>query len=246
MKSPVQEQLSLVRKSLRAVFRGVASVPDHLEILRHSLRETRQATAAVDEALIARLQQAIVDPPADMVEWRAGWEAIERRPLPARIRIRALRAWFEALLSHCTGLAGKGKLSDAAITSPGTTVIEVAPGELIDRLTILEIKLERIRDEAKLRNVRKEYALTSDTLAATLPDSKVISELRAQLKTVNAEIWQLEDDIRDHERNRTFGESFIALARSVYRTNDRRAAIKRKINDSLNSAIVEEKSYQAY
>jgi hypothetical protein len=125
-------------------------------------------------------------------------------------------------------------------------MIPVSPGELIDKLTILEIKLERIRDEAKLSNVRREYdELTAVWREAELADDTV-EGLRAQLLGVNEALWEIEDAIRDEERERRFEDRFIELARSVYRRNDERAALKRRINQHLGSPIVEEKSYQDY
>ncbi len=125
-------------------------------------------------------------------------------------------------------------------------VIEIAPGELIDRLSILEIKLARIKDEAKLKNIRHEYDLTMHERRKLSSTGTELESLAAELKAVNEKIWQIEDDIRDLERNRSFGESFVALARSVYQTNDKRAELKRRINELLNSALVEEKSYTEY
>jgi Family of unknown function (DUF6165) len=127
-----------------------------------------------------------------------------------------------------------------------TIMVEIAPGELIDKITILEIKLENIRDETKLVNVRREYELLTDVLQKNLVQTDEFSRLRSTLKNVNAELWRIEDDIRDQERAKTFGAEFVALARSVYRTNDRRAALKREINELLRSAIIEEKSYADY
>jgi len=117
---------------------------------------------------------------------------------------------------------------------------------LIDRITILEIKLEKIRDEAKLVNIRHEYELSMGALRKEIAQSPELDRMTAELKAVNAELWRIEDDIRAQERANNFGEIFVALARSVYRTNDRRAAIKREINDLFQSKIVEEKSYEAY
>jgi len=125
-------------------------------------------------------------------------------------------------------------------------MIEIGPGELIDRITILEIKLEKIRDEAKLVNIRHEYELSMGALRKEIAQSPELDRMTAELKAVNAELWRIEDDIRAQERANNFGEIFVALARSVYRTNDRRAAIKREINDLFQSKIVEEKSYEAY
>ncbi len=125
-------------------------------------------------------------------------------------------------------------------------MVEIAPGELIDKITILEIKLENIRDEAKLSNIRREHAILTDVLVREVAATDELARLTAALKGVNAELWRIEDAIRDQERARTFGAEFVALARSVYRTNDRRAALKREINDLLRSEIIEEKSYAAY
>ena len=125
-------------------------------------------------------------------------------------------------------------------------VIEIAPREPIDRLSILEIKLARIKDEAKLKNIRHEHELTTRKRQKLSPTGTELECLAAELKTVNEKIWQIEDDIRDHERNRSFGDSFVALARSVYQTNDKRAELKRRINELLNSTLVEEKSYTPY
>ncbi len=123
---------------------------------------------------------------------------------------------------------------------------EISPGELIDKVTILEIKSVRITDPAKCRNVAYELQVLTQLLISAVRQDATLTALKTALRTVNETIWQLEDDIRDHERRQDFGESFVKLARSVYRTNDRRAEIKREINTLLDSAVVEEKSYAAY
>ncbi|MEM7508081.1 MAG: DUF6165 family protein [Pseudomonadota bacterium] len=124
--------------------------------------------------------------------------------------------------------------------------VEIAPGELIDKITILEIKAERIADPDKLANVKVELEVLNTTRDASLPASDALTDLTAALKAVNEELWQIEDDIRDCERAADFGSKFIELARAVYKTNDRRAALKREINVLLGSRLVEEKSYQPY
>ena len=124
--------------------------------------------------------------------------------------------------------------------------VEVSPGELIDKITILEIKLERITDAAKLKNVRHEHAVLDAVLKQAVTASAPLTALHRELKQVNEALWVIEDDIRDLERAKTFDARFVELARAVYQTNDRRAALKRQINDLLHSAIVEEKSYAAY
>lgn len=128
----------------------------------------------------------------------------------------------------------------------GTMTIRIAPGEVIDRLTILEIKGERIGDPAKLANVRLERDELAEAAARAIRASEELSRLRAALKAVNEKLWVIEDDIRDCERNGDFGDTFIQLARAVYRTNDERARLKREINELLGSDLIEEKSYAAY
>ena len=123
---------------------------------------------------------------------------------------------------------------------------EISAGELIDKITILEIKLENIRDEAKRANVARELAALTGALGQEIGANGEVEGLRRELKSVNAELWRIEDEIREHERAQDFGPLFIALARSVYRVNDRRAELKRQVNLITNSALVEEKSYQAY
>jgi hypothetical protein len=125
-------------------------------------------------------------------------------------------------------------------------MVQVAPGELIDKITILEIKDERIKDEAKLKNVRVELDVLNQCVKDNIEMDDELVDLKSQLKTINEQLWVIEDDIRDCEREKDFGDKFVELARSVYFTNDKRAAIKKEINVKLNSLIVEEKSYQEY
>jgi hypothetical protein len=124
--------------------------------------------------------------------------------------------------------------------------VEIAAGELIDKITILEIKRERIADPAKRANVETELAVLTAAFGAAAPQSPELQALTAELKAVNARLWDIEDEIRDLERAGRFDARFVAVARSVYRTNDERAAIKRRINDLLGSRLVEEKSYARY
>jgi hypothetical protein len=125
-------------------------------------------------------------------------------------------------------------------------IVPISPGELIDKMTILEIKSRRMTDPAKLRNVGAELAALKATWAASDYASADIDAERGALGTVNEKLWVIEDQIRDKERDQAFDAEFIQLARSVYFENDERAAIKRRINLKLGSAIVEEKSYSDY
>lgn len=124
--------------------------------------------------------------------------------------------------------------------------IPVSWGELLDKITILDIKSDRIDDVAKRANVLRELTALTEVVSrhGALPDGAagLIDELRA----INAALWDIEDGIRDCERDRDFGARFVELARAVYHTNDRRAAAKRRLNDLLGSELVEEKSYQPY
>ena len=125
-------------------------------------------------------------------------------------------------------------------------VIPISPGELIDKITILEIKRESIVDKEKLSNINLEYMVLLETLENKIIASNEIDSLRIKLKTINKRLWDIEDQLRDLERSKTFNEDFIKLARSVYFTNDERSEIKKSINKLLNSEIVEEKSYSKY
>jgi hypothetical protein len=124
--------------------------------------------------------------------------------------------------------------------------VPVSPGEVLDKITILEIKSERMSDPAKLANVRAELALLQETWSKAVREDEVVRGLHAQLREINEALWVIEDDIRDKERVRQFDQRFIELARSVYFTNDRRSAVKKQLNLHLGSRIIEEKSYQDY
>ena len=122
-------------------------------------------------------------------------------------------------------------------------LVPTAPGELIDKLTILRLKEEKISDPDKLANVRHERAALQSIADRALPPSVELMALWDDLYSINADLWEIEDDIRAFEARGDFGPGFIALARAVYVTNDERAAVKKRINLLLGSAIVEEKSY---
>ena len=126
-------------------------------------------------------------------------------------------------------------------------LVPISPGELIDKITILEIKSARMTDAAKLHNVRTELTLLNETWQASAFSRQAdIGEEWTRLREVNGQLWEIEDEIRDKERAGEFDARFIELARAVYVTNDERAAVKRRINTRLGSALVEEKSYKEY
>ncbi len=127
-----------------------------------------------------------------------------------------------------------------------TISIEISPGELIDKITILEIKLERINDPAKLKNIELELNILNQARGEAMPPSAELDGFSAGLREINGELWDIEDHIRELERGQDFGPAFVELARAVYRSNDKRADLKRRINELLGSRLVEEKSYAAY
>jgi predicted nuclease with TOPRIM domain len=121
--------------------------------------------------------------------------------------------------------------------------IEVSNGEIMDKLSIIQIKLERIKDETKLMNLRKEYDVLKKAADSLL---SLNDPLYKALYEVNCELWDIEDHIRDLEREKNFGDDFVQTARSVYFKNDKRSEIKREINIKTSSGLIEEKSYEKY
>ena len=209
---------------------GGAQEPRSVHHLRHGRGSSGRGAggagvdAAVDHARLAvddpSRRQPVVPDDADLPPERA-------HGVGAGVRADGGRA------------AGAGA---RAVRTPSVTVA-IAPGELIDKITILEIKAERITDPEKLRHVRAELAALSEARDRSIFDGEGLAALVAELKAINESLWDIEDEIRSCEREGDFGTEFVELARSVYETNDRRAAVKRRINERLGSEIVEEKSY---
>ena len=124
--------------------------------------------------------------------------------------------------------------------------IPVSWGELFDKVTILQIKLENLKTKSALRNVKKEYDQLFTIFDHNFSENANAKQLMTDLKLVNQKLWDIEDRIRDKERSKTFDEKFIELARRVYFTNDDRSRIKRNINETFGSELIEEKSYADY
>ena len=124
--------------------------------------------------------------------------------------------------------------------------IPVSWGELIDKITILEIKMNRIQDVEKLDNISKELQALSLIFNQNCSEPELVGQLKTELRTVNEKLWEIEDDIRKCEKVKNFSQHFIDLARSVYMSNDQRSVIKREINKVLKSELIEEKSYEDY
>ena len=122
----------------------------------------------------------------------------------------------------------------------------ISPGELVDKITILEIKKVFIVDSNKLKNINYEYNLLMKIYNDDMSKTDGVDILKTKLKNINLSLWKIEDDIRDCERDKIFDNTFVELARSVYFTNDKRSKVKLEINLLLNSSLVEEKSYKDY
>ena len=125
-------------------------------------------------------------------------------------------------------------------------LVPLSPGELLDKITILRIKVARIQDAAKLANVKRELSLLEQTWKDSGAAAHDVALDECALENVNGRLWDIEDRIRDKEAHQTFDREFIELARAVYICNDERAAIKKRINLQLGSSLVEEKSYKQY
>ena len=125
-------------------------------------------------------------------------------------------------------------------------LIPGSPGELVDKITILEIKAAKISEKVKQSNIRYELGVLMKSYEENITVSDELTDLKRELKKVNERLWDIEDDIRSCERKSDFGSAFIKLARSVYFENDRRASLKKDINILLGSEIIEEKSYADY
>ena len=124
--------------------------------------------------------------------------------------------------------------------------IPISCGELVDKLTILEIKGKLITESDKLYEVKKEFNKLSPTFKILLESNSLVQKYYDELLFINTELWQIEDEIRECEKNNDFGDNFIKLARSVYKTNDQRFHLKNDINKLFNSNIKEQKSYKVY
>jgi tetratricopeptide (TPR) repeat protein len=200
------------------------------------------------DTAIAHLAGALGRPVWVVLSYAPDWRWMLQRedspwyPTMRLFRQGAVGRWddvFERMAAELSALPR----TRSAVSS---VLIEVSPGELLDKIAILEIKKERITHAAKHANVTVEYETLTRSRDQAIGRSDELTRLAGELKAVNLALWQIEDDLREREKAGDFGARFIELARSVYRTNDRRAAIKKKINEVLGSKIVEEKSYAEY
>jgi len=215
--------------------------------------DTAAAMAHLDlivtcDTSIAHLAGALGLPVWVVLKKVAEWRWLRDRadspwyPTMRLFRQRERGDWDEVFARIAASVEPLARL-DGPASHNGTVAIPGAIGELIDKITILEIKSDRISDEDKLKNVRNELGLLKALLESEGLSHSLLDELTANLKAVNAELWEVEDGVRVCEKNGDFGATFIGLARAVYKLNDRRAALKLEVNRLFNSAIVEEKSY---
>ncbi len=197
------------------------------------------------DTAIAHLAGALGVPTWVPVTWTADWRWLERRAdCPWYPTMRLFRQpehgdWDSVFRSMAEEI--RSMLEAPQRDRP--IVLEIGAGELVDKLTILEVKAERIRDPEKLSHVRAELAVVQTAYAGSIRASAELDELARELKSVNERLWDVEDEIRLCERDGDFGPHFVELAREVYRRNDHRAALKRRFNQLLGSHLVEEKSY---
>jgi Flp pilus assembly protein TadD len=240
-----EEQLSLLPPSMRVETLGADfdAGPD-------AFVDTAAAMACLDlvvtcDTAIAHLAGALAAPVWVALKSDAEWRWLTGRadspwyPTMRLFRQSRRGVWrdvFEAMALEVAALAAR-RAAPRMVSSPCSL------GELIDKITILRIKAERIREEEKLANVRRELVLLERLAGKDGASGPSIDLLTDRLAAVNARLWDIEDAIRTCERKGDFGPRFIALARSVYGENDVRAALKRAINTLANSALIEEKSY---
>lgn len=175
--------------------------------------------------------------------WRMSGEKTPWYPTMRLFRQKRAGVWTDVFSKIAKELSKMAGNIDPVVES---VTVETSPGELLDRLTILNIKSKRITDKAKLLSVTNELRSLQASAASSLPPSKKLDELTARLLEINETLWEIEDEIRNCDREEDFGEKFVALAQSVYQTNDLRSSIKREINRLLGSNIADQKSYSKH
>ena len=165
---------------------------------------------------------------------------------PRQDQLKNGSKWFKLVLNRMEPIENaSGNPESRRVGEFGPLLVPTAPGEVLDRLTILQIKAQRIADPAKLRIVQADLNTLTSICDKSIPRSQQLDQLTAELRQVNEKLWQIEDDIRAAEARKDFGPQFIALARSVYQTNDRRAELKRQISTLLGCVIQDQKLYHA-
>lgn len=247
-KGPGSEQL----RALGGRF-PVVSLGDLLDEVSGPFQDTAAVLANLDlviavDSAIAHLAGGMGVPAWVALAYTPDWRWLLGRE--DSLWYPTLRLFRQTRLGDWPGLfqqmAGELQRHAAEHRPARALAVEVSAGELIDKITILQIKSERLADPEKLRNVRAELGALGTVCQEEFQESPRLAELTAELKAVNERLWDIEEEIRLCERGQDFGPRFIALARSVYRENDQRARLKREVNELLGSRLVEEKSYPDY
>lgn len=213
-----------------------------------ALIENLDCIVTIDTS-IAHLAGAMGKPVLMLLPSVADWRWMVERddtpwyPTMKLIRQKQYGKWDDVIETIYHELAN---LLEQKTEKSDTVVAEISVGELIDKITILQLKTKHITNEAKLKNIRKELDILQTTRNKHVPQSEKLDEITQELYNVNAQLWDIEDDCRDKEREKQFDDDFIQITRSVYITNDKRCALKRKINLLCGSNLIEEKSYAAY
>jgi tetratricopeptide (TPR) repeat protein len=244
-KGPGREQLAAV-----ASYLPVIDLADRLDETTGGFMDTAAVMKNLDlvitsDTSIAHLAGALGIPVWVALGLGADWRFLVGRedspwyPTMRLFRQTQMGDWdglFERIAAELRGSPGRP-------CQPPPLRVEISAGELIDKITILQIKSERIRDPTKLGNIRAELATLEAANHCGVCPSAELTALRDELRSINEALWTVEDELRKCEQNQDFGLRFVELARSVYRHNDRRAALKRQINELLGSRLIEEKSY---
>jgi tetratricopeptide (TPR) repeat protein len=245
-------QKGLGREQLRPLADrwGMIDLTDRLDETTGAFMDTAAVMKSLDlvitaDTAVAHLAGALGVPVWVALPFVPDWRwLLERSDSPwyptARLFRQTRRGDWEGVFQR---IAEALRQRLAAPAAPRPITVEIAPGELLDKISILEIKNARITDPAKLHNVRVELTSLVDARDRALPSLPDLEPMIAELKAVNEALWEIEDEIRICEKRGDFGPRFIALARSVYRQNDRRVALKRTINERLGSRIIEEKVF---
>lgn len=243
-----------VLSGLHGTVAGLSAAYEAQIQLLHDGREHDAATQSVLAGFDAHVRALVTQAEQARIQNTADVEALVTRIEALELRIMASGA--DTARASAATMTTSARLEEAIETlqtlplSRGASEKEIflrtAPGELVDRLSILDIKLERISDPAKLANVKAEHGVVLALYEDVLGSQDEMKEFRETLREINGRIWDLEDEIRAFERSRDFGDGFVAAARKIYATNDERASVKRQINVKCDSDLIEEKSYTPY
>jgi hypothetical protein len=227
-------------KAYREACRGVASIGSHLTLVRQSLRETHEAERELNDALAARVMALEVNVESGANSLNAEWDAIERGKNSAAQKQIALRLLFKNLAAQFQRLKRQAKPSErtAPTSAAAAIVIPISAGDLIDRLTLVEIHIARASDATQLTELQRDYEILLATLVDSLPPSEALNALRAQLKDLNEARRRIETELHECETADDFGSTFVSSARTLMRVNADHADLKRRIDAHSSNATI--------